>query len=246
MIAQPSFQSLFIEMQFDGQNLATGTGFVVTTAKGPHLITNRHNVTGRHQETNQPISGTGGIPNEISIFHNRQGVLGQWINRKELLYIEDQPRWREHPVLGPRADFVAVPLTNLSGVELYPYVVTNPGPPILIGPAEPVSVIGFPFGIGAGGAYAVWATGFIASEPSVDFGGLPVQLVDCRTRPGQSGSPVVAYRAGGMVALESAESAVFEGPKSKLIGIYSGRINDESDLGMVWKTSAILELVQSL
>jgi len=32
----------------------------------------------------------------------------------------------------------------------------------------------------------------------------------------------------------------------KLLGIYSGRINDQSDLGMVWKTKAIVELVASL
>lgn len=41
-------------------------------------------------------------------------------------------------------------------------------------------------------------------------------------------------------------SAAFGGPVSKLIGIYSGRINSESDLGIVWKTSAILELVRSI
>ena len=41
-------------------------------------------------------------------------------------------------------------------------------------------------------------------------------------------------------------SAAFDGPVSKLIGIYSGRINSESDLGIVWKTSAILELVRSI
>jgi hypothetical protein len=32
----------------------------------------------------------------------------------------------------------------------------------------------------------------------------------------------------------------------RLLGVYSGRINEQSDLGMVWKLSAIRELVASL
>ncbi len=41
-------------------------------------------------------------------------------------------------------------------------------------------------------------------------------------------------------------SPAFNGPVSKFIGIYSGRINSESDIGIVWKASAIQKLVQSL
>lgn len=106
------------------------------------------------------------------------------------MYIGDKPRWVEHPTLGPKADFVALQLTDLNDVELYPYDPANPGPQIMVGPADPVSVIGFPFGLTAGGAFGVWATGFLASEPEVDFNNLPIQLIDCRTRQGQSGSPV--------------------------------------------------------
>lgn len=233
-------------MQFNGQPLSTGTAFVVNSPKGSYLITNRHNVTGRHQETNAPLSPTGGVPSDIVIVHNRKGNLGQWVPRPETLYTGHVPRWREHPTLGSKADFVALPLSNLNDVELLPYDVANPGPPILVGPADSVSVIGFPFGMTAGGAFGVWATGFLASEPVVDFNDLPIQLIDCRSRQGQSGSPVIAYRSGGMVALADGESAAFDGPVWRFIGIYSGRINLESDLGIVWKASAVQELVQSL
>jgi len=245
-IALPSVQSLLIEMQFNGQPISTGTAFVVQSTKGPHLITNRHNVTGRHQDTGAPLSPTGGVPSDIVIVHNRKGQLGQWVPRKEPLYIGGAPRWREHPSLGPKADFVALPLMSLDDVELYPYDPANAGPAIFVGPADTVSVIGFPFGITAGGAFGVWATGSLASEPDVDFNGLPIQLIDCRSRPGQSGSPVLAYRRGGMVAMANGDSAAFSGPVSKFIGIYSGRINPESDIGIVWKASAIQQLAQSL
>lgn len=245
-IAQPSVQSLLIEMQFNGQPLSTGTAFVVNSGKGACLITNRHNVTGRHQDTSAPLSPTGGIPSDIVVVHNRKGQLGQWVPRIEPLQIGESPRWHEHPTLGAKADIVALPLTNLNDVELYPYDPANPGPAIFVGPADAVSVIGFPFGMTAGGAFGVWATGFLASEPDVDFNGLPIQLIDCRSRQGQSGSPVIAHRSGGMVAMADGGSAAFAGPVSKFIGVYSGRVNTESDIGIVWKASTVQQLVQSL
>jgi hypothetical protein len=245
-IAQPSVQSLLIEMQFNGQPLSTGTAFVVATVKGPHLVTNRHNVTGRRQDTNAPLSPTGGIPNEIVVVHNRKGFLGQWVLKKEPLYAGDKPLWKEHPTLGAQADFVALPLSDLTDVEVFPYDPTNPGPAIFVGTADTVSVIGFPFGMTAGGAFGVWATGFLASEPEVDFNSLPIQLIDCRSRQGQSGSPVIAYRSGGMVAMADGGAAAFAGPVWKFIGIYSGRINAESDIGIVWKAAAVQQLIASL
>ena len=245
-IAQPSVQSLLIEMQVNGTPLSTGTAFVVQAASGPHLLTNRHNVTGRRQDTGVPLSPTGGIPTHVVVVHNRKGHLGQWVVKNELLYIDGIPRWREHPTLGAAVDFVALPLTDLIDVDLFPYDVGNPGPNLFVGPADAVSVIGFPFGVAAGGAFGVWATGFLASEPDVDFNNQPIQLIDCRTRQGQSGSPVIAYRSGGMVAMADGGTSAFAGPVWRFVGIYSGRISGESDLGLVWKASAIQQLVATL
>lgn len=244
-IARPSIQSLLIEMRVSGHPLATGTAFVVSGPSGPLLLTNRHNVTGINPHTGVILSKTGGVPNELSIIHNAAGKLGQWVQKVEPLYVVGFHRWKEHPVLKEKGDFVALPLTQLDGVDLHPHELSG-SHDIQVGPAEPVSVIGFPFGLTAGGAFGVWATGFVASEPVVDFDGLPIVLIDCRTRPGQSGSPVIAYRSGGMISLSDGGSAVFNGPVSKLIGIYSGRINAESDLGIVWKASALEQLVQSV
>ena len=76
---------------------------------------------------------------------------------------------------------------------------------------------------------------------------LPIFLIDCRARPGQSGSPVVAYRSGGSVVLEDGTTVVVSGgPVHRFFGIYSGRINEKSDLGLVWKAQAIRELVDSI
>lgn len=245
--SRPSFQSLLIEMQFDGATLSTGTAFVVETPnRGPHLITNRHTVTGRHQDTGEPLSTTAGIPNHLVVIHNRLDKNGGWIRCTEPLYEGETPRWIEHPRLGPRADFVALPLTELTNVALYPYDPSNPGDDIRVGPADAVSIIGFPFGLVAGDGYAIWATGFVASEPEVNYEDLPIILVDCRGREGQSGSPVLAYRASGTATMSDGAFAVNGTPLQRFIGIYSGRVNRESDLGRVWKASAIAELIQTL
>ena len=245
-IAEPSVKSLLIRTQFQGQPLGTSTGFTASSAKGPVLITNRHVVTGRHNQTGKPLSPTGGIPDEVVVLHNRAGRLGEWVGHTEPLLGPQGPLWHEHPTLGARADFVALPLTQLTEVALYTYTLGVSDPKIHYGPADVISVIGFPFALQVGGSLAVWATGFVASEPAVDYDGLPLFLIDCRSRPGQSGSAVIAYRSGGIVTLEDGSRAVHSVPVMRFLGIYSGRINDQSDLGLVWKASALQELVNFL
>lgn len=246
IIEKPSLQSLFLQMQYNGQPIASGTGFVMEAEIGPVLITNLHNLSGRNPITGQPLSPTGAIPDEVLILHNRVGHLGQWIPVLERLLDNDQPNWIEHPSMGSSADFVALQLTNTQDIDLYPYSLDENQPKIMVKPADTVSVVGFPFGIRSGGALAVWATGHIATEPDIDHDGKPIFLIDCRARQGQSGSAVIAHRAGGMVALEDGSSAMFNGPVTRFLGIYSGRINIESDLGIVWKAKVIKELIDSL
>jgi hypothetical protein len=241
-IAEPSVKSLLIEMRANGNPIGTGTAFVASAPRGPVLITNRHNVTGRHQQTGQPLSPTGAIPDEVAIIHNRANQLGHWVSRIEPLYSNGVALWLEHPTIGAQADFVALPLTQLGDVQLYPYTLGVGDPAIIVAPAEVVSVVGFPFGLTAGGALAVWATGFVATDPDIDYSNLPIFLIDCRSRPGQSGSAVIAYRTGGAVATEQGVM-VGGGVMTRFLGIYSGRINAESDLGFVWKAAAIRELV---
>jgi hypothetical protein len=246
-----SVKALLIMMKFDHTRISSGTAFVVQSPRGPVLITNRHNVTGRHQETGDLLDKKhGAIPNTVEVVHPVKGMLGRnWQGRDEPLFNTDgSPRWIEHPKYGANADLVALPLTQFQDVELVPFDPASPGPDIAIRPTSMVSVIGYPFGLLTGGLpLGIWAAGFVASEPDVDtYGGMPTMLIDCRTRQGQSGSPVLAFREGGAVSMSDGTTALFGGPVQRFLGIYSGRVNDESDLGIVWKASAIAELVASI
>ena len=107
-----------------------------------------------------------------------------------------------------------------------------------------MSVIGFPFGKSSGDGLPIWATGYMASEPNLDYEGKPVVLIDCRTRTGQSGSPVVSFRSDGVIGHNQFQGT-WTAPSSDFLGLYCSRINAESDLGVVWKCSAIKELVEA-
>lgn len=241
-----SVSSLLLELRSGGAGIGTATGFIVRRPNTVYLLTNRHVVRGRHQETDQPLDPLGAVPDEMLIHHNADGALGKWISKAARLYNPDGASlWHEHPVHGGSVDVVALPLTELDGAALHPYNPWVPGPLIRCGPTDQVSIVGFPFGLAAGGLLGIWVQGTIASEPVVDYNGLPLMLVDSRTRQGQSGSPVIAHRSGGMVAMEDGGSRVFGGPVTRFLGVYSGRLNAESDLGFVWKISAVIELLEA-
>ncbi len=236
--------SLFLEMTVRGEILSTGTGFAVMHDGAPYLITNRHNLSGRRSDTNELLSDqTGACPDSVRIWHSRPGIHVAWAATVEPLYdAEERPLWLEHPLLGRGVDVVALPLTELDEVEIRPYSLENGRYTPRVSVASDLSIIGFPFSIKAGGYFGVWMRGTVASEMAVQFDGKPCFLIDSRTRPGQSGSPVIHYSDGG--PLQTLEGTIIgAGEQATLLGIYSGRIHRDSDLGIVWKVAAINEVV---
>ncbi len=247
-IAEPSGKSLIISMQCQGKEIAKGTCFIVQSKSGPVMITNRHIVTGLDQETGQLLNETtGAVPDEIAIVHHSTKRLGSWEEKAEPLRDSNGAKWIEHPTLGCKADFVALPLTQTDDIEIYEYDLNDSGPLISYDIAENISVIGFPFGLTAGGYFPIWINGFIASEPEIDYKNLSIFLIDCRTCEGNSGSPVISYRCRGtLVTMENGNSIKSDGPVYRFLGIYSGSNNEKSDIGIDWKRNAIKELVDSI
>jgi hypothetical protein len=179
------------------------------------------------------------------VIHNAEGRLGQWEVRSEALYDSvGDPLWFEHPVHGRAVDVVALPLTQTSNIDIYAYDPLHPGPLITFGPSDPLSVIGFPFGRTGGGNLGIWVQGTIATEPAIDWDDRPCFLIDSRTREGQSGSPVILYRADGY-SDEQGTVRFGTGVAERFVGIYSGRISKESDLGFVWKASALADILEA-
>jgi hypothetical protein len=249
----PSLKSLFIEMRFGETLLSTGTAILAANDQKSHcaLITNRHNVTGRNQETGACLSKLAATPDNMTIyFHKESPEIGEWLPIKLPLYRPDStPLWIEHPRLGATADMVALNLKWGGDIKRFPYYLKTGHDRVNmeVGPAEPVSVIGFPFGLSSTERFPIWATGFLAQELSLITPEYPVFLIDCRTRQGQSGSAVIAFRTTGVRKREGGRVVATLSPNKvwEFLGIYSGRVNNESDLGRVWHISAIQELLDS-
>ena len=98
--------------------------------------------------------------------------------------------------------------------------------------------------------HAVWTSGSVATDPDLDMvindETLPAFLIDSRTRQGQSGSPVIYYSDAGIDLHHNGGRSMWGEPFMKEIGIYSGRIDKESDLGYVWKWKVIKEIIESI
>ncbi|MBV1939889.1 serine protease [Streptomyces sp. BV286] len=245
-LAPPSTRSLLLSSKANNIPLSSATGFTVMHNDLPLLITNWHVVSGRNPITGQPMAASGATPDTLTIRHLTK-VTSEEINWDDfdepLIDNEERPLWFEHPDYGRRVDVVALPLTNTQGVHIQPY-----GPEVMkstlrAGVSDWVNIIGFPFGQSAGGSLPIWTKGAIASELEVDYGLLPCFLIDARTRQGQSGSPVLAYSPGGATEMAGGKTGFLSGPAGNLLGVYSGRINSESDIGRVWKFNAVAEII---
>lgn len=240
--------SLYIEMFFNDLRVAMGTGFIVLIEDNPYLITNRHNFTGKSEDTNIIFHEKGCIPNKVKIYHHKNNRVGkEWVEKFEYLYDDNEllldPLWIEHPTV--KADVVALKLTNISDICCNHYPVESVKNNLILNPSESLSIIGFPFGKNSGANsnqyLPIWVNGFISSEPDIDVNGLPMFYIDCRAREGQSGSPVIALRNG--IHQLKGNNILTLNNYIELLGIYSGRISEKSDIGKVWKLSVIKELV---
>jgi hypothetical protein len=111
--------------------------------------------------------------------------------------------------------------------------------PSQIFPGEDVFIVGYPYRITVGPILPLWIRGTVASDPIFGYsaGGksYPLWLVDARTRRGQSGAAVMRYRPPGTIVFRNdGVPGRTPWPDSDLLGVYSGRTSDESDLGFVW------------
>ena len=238
--------SRYIRMYFGQTLLASGTCFFAMSSDGPVLVTNRHNFTGRNNITGKTLHKQCAIPNHAVVTLHGPKEVHYHI---DLVDHEnpDAPSWVEHPTLGAKADIVALPVkevTNIIGetnsVSLDAVSSQRSWHRWDVG--SELQVIRYPFGQ-IGGPFPIWSKGFIASEPDVDIASLPIFLIDCKTRAGQSGSPVWARFRKGDVVTHKGKDYQAKKIMNHFLGTYSGRLRRDSDLGLVWKRNCIEELV---
>ncbi|EML2796951.1 serine protease [Klebsiella pneumoniae] len=248
IVNENSLRSLFIEPYYNDIPLAEATAFIMSHNRKLFLITNRHNVTGKNQKTDECLHRYGSIPNKIKVHFNKRNSIGEYVI-KDIKILDDNQKqlWHEHPTLKHKADFVAIEISNDPDIDFFHYKSDKEKIIHTLRPSNTLSIIGFPYGKSSDKKFGIWISGFLASDPDINYDGLPIMLVDARTRTGQSGSPVIIYKESGMRMMSQGNQAVYNPPYStNLLGIYSGRLSAESDIGMVWKKESIIELLDSI
>lgn len=251
--------------------LATGTGFTVVTGGRRFLVTNLHNLRGKDFDGNH-LGGHAVEPTHIGIeAENGLFPTNGRVRIIQALYdAHNQPLWFQHPK-DPRCDVAVLEITKGEG-RGYMYAVASkqleksnkvaPGwhdwempqssdlaqPRPSLRPSDSISIVGFPFGFRSKDGFPIWINGSLASEPDVDYDDRPAFLIDARTREGQSGSPAILHLTpNGRPTLFTDGSVRSYGREmSFLLGIYSGRLNKNSDLGIVWRTEVIQEILDSI
>ncbi len=239
-----SASSLRVEPWFERQALATATGFTVKVGDHFYLITNWHVVTGRDADTGACLDKkNAATPDRLVVRFHQKDALGTWTSVDIPLFsAEGNPVWIEHP-LGSKVDVVAIPLAPPAHVVIHPLDLSLAETDMVVAPAMPVSVIGFPLGLSAGENWPIWKTGHVASDPDIDFQpGRPAFLIDATTRSGMSGAPVVLRLNGGYSTSEG-NHIMAGGMSTKFVGVYAGRIHDDSEIGRVWRPFVIKEVL---
>ena len=274
VIAQPNIEHItmvttpIILLKGDtavGQGTGFFYGLIDTVKKGSviFLVTNYHVLTGSAPNKNKKPIGD----NIIFYFHKDDKNTGNLKDVRYPLYTKDgEPIWITSKT-NPDADVAIIPL--ISGVyqDCMPYGISEDWTKtqIKLRPTTTVTLVGYPYGFkDSVNALPIWKTGSIASEPSVNFSGKPLFIVDVSAFPGMSGSPVFAIVNG---AYESDQGGTVVGNARKFLGIYSsmesieenkyleelqinkkeGIIMTESlQLGHVWKAQLIIDIVKTI
>jgi hypothetical protein len=245
-VDEHSLCALPIEILFNDTFLGIGTGFVWASDTKHFLITNWHNLSGINPATGKHLSDKAAEPNQFRIHYNVKGKIGARTPKAVAVRSpQNEPLWLVHPDKGKSVDIGAIQINIDNDVDPW---ATNEraSEPIRTQIGMDVFVLGYPFGISADG-FPVWKRGSIASEPMVAIEQKTSFFVDTASRPGMSGSPVIR-RSWGTHVMEDGSTTMGSGSKTRLVGVYSGRLSSgdplDAQLGIVWPAHFIDEIVR--
>ncbi|PJJ10261.1 trypsin-like peptidase [Flavobacterium sp. 1] len=230
--------------------LYSGTSFIYNFNDKHYLITNWHIVTGLNPTDKKPIMSHGGIPDIMVLSFLLNDKKVNWKTFTLEIYINGKADWLIHPIHKEKVDVIAIEIEipedfncvvrPINNYEFHDFDLEI---------ADDVFVLGYPYSFTGGGNFPIWKKGSVATEPEIDYEGLPKFFIDTASKPGMSGSPVIFRRNGIHLGKEEKlTNKTMFGEIRDFVGVYSGRVIGESDfdaqLGVVWKKHVIEEIIK--
>jgi hypothetical protein len=192
-----------------GKTLSRATSFFyIRDEKWLYLVTNWHVVTGR-DPLSPLITNTGAVPTHLRLKLHKNIEDNKFsLSKKVECVVQinnetgNEPEWLEHPNHRFNLDIVVVKIPNddefkkkvkCHCLEECKDFQEDFSPSVM----DDLYVIGYPWGLTGGDpVLPLYKKGSVASEPVVDYRGLPRFLIDCRTAEAMSGSPVLCAHSG--------------------------------------------------
>lgn len=116
----------------------------------------------------------------------------------------------------------------------------------LLSVSDDLFIVGYPKGITDRHVQPLWKRATVATLPQLGWDGQRKFLVDCASREGMSGAPVLTYNKTGQMQVGGA-TYMGSGPATLLHGIYVSRVGGglefEAQIGTVWKREVIDEII---
>ena len=252
-----------LQMMGGDEAISVATGFLWEEGGQEHLVTNWHNVTGVNPLTGAALDKKyGARPDFVQLPLMTTGFGLSWTIKAPLYDAQGGARWRIHPVAGEQVDIAVLPLDQAMLTPSDPRISRLAFPmnkqdlqSLKVQVSEDLFVIGFPQGLHQNGM-PIWKRASLASEPAMfrDQRNHRQLLIDCASRKGMSGSPVIAIhrstirRSDGVVEFSNGEGIDF-------LGIYSGRLVDKEEdrffddfiaaqIGIVWPRALVERVVK--
>lgn len=246
-IDEYSLTSIRLSLLSGGTKIGTATGFIAMIGNKAFLVSNWHVLSGRNAHTGQPMNQRHAVPDTVRFSLHVRQPFGRVIDCE--IQVQDHngsPKWIMH-ANGQDVDVAALELPCLPEcTSTYSLPLNGQAEDMRIQVSQDVFILGYPNGISHNDLFPVWKRASIATEPELDVGGGPFFLVDTATRPGMSGSPVIARSFGSYISV-SGDTGI-GGVFTRFIGVYSGRLGaasqDDAQLGVVWKAHVVDEILK--
>jgi len=248
--------------------ISQGTGFYYALVKDKKqiifLVTNYHVLTGNAPNTSKTPKGD----NIKFYFHKDQKNPGDVKEIRIPLYTKDHKEIWLTSNDYPEADVAAIPMLSIFTKDVAVYGITEEWTKsnMKIRPTSTITLTGYPYGFfDQKNWLPIWKTGTIATEPSYDFEGKPLMLIDISAFPGMSGSPAFAVANG---AYQTVDGPTTVGQVRMFLGIYASmqmvteakfleelaqkdsekgiKISSSLELGHIWKSDLIVNMINKI